>query len=346
MTMLGEQPFANGSMSLDASEEAAASHLAEIQVALAPKRAGDRTLPEIVRRWRELVGDVPGAVEVDYRYALSDVGAPIEVELSGHDLDRLRLAAGAVRSLLAGYPGVFDVSDSFRGGKQELEYQILPAAESLGLSLSDLARQLRQGFHGAEAQTIQRGRDEVKVMVRYPKAERRSLDDVQRVRIRGPDGSEVPFSSVAQVSLGIGYAAIRHVDRRRVVSVTADVDTAVTTPNEVVASLRRGALAKALDAYPGVHATFEGEQAEQRDFLRVQLIGMAASLAVGRRPPSERVGRRGRRSGERSSEDAGPSPARSRPRGRQWWTARLWRRPRRESRTSVRRPRRGHRRSR
>ena len=280
MTMLGEQPFAGGPSGFSRRPAPSASNLAEIQVALAPPRSRSWTVPEIVRRWRERVGDIPGAVEIDFKYALTETGAPIEVELSGHDLERLRHGAGAVRSVLAAHPGVFDVTDSFRGGKQEFEYQILPAAESLGLSLADLARQLRQGFYGAEAQTVQRGRDEVKVMVRYPADERRSLDDVQRLRIRGPDGSEVPFSSVANVSLGTGYSVIRHVDRRRVVSVTADVDTSVTTPNEVVRMLRRGALAEALDPYPGVKATFEGEQAEQRDFLRAQLIGMAASLLV------------------------------------------------------------------
>jgi len=280
MTMLGEQPFAAGPAGFSRGSAPSASNLAEIQAALSSAKDRSHSVPEIVRRWRERVGDIPGAVEIDFKYALTDSGAPIEVELSGYDLDRLRLGAAAVRALLAGYPGVFDVTDSFRGGKQELEYQILPSAESLGLSLADLARQLRQGFYGAEAQTIQRGRDEVKVMVRYPAVERRSIDDVQRMRIRGHDGSEVPFSSVANVSLGTGYAAIRHVDRRRVVSVTADVDTAVITANEVVRSLKRGALAEALDPFPGVHATFEGEQAEQRDFLRAQLIGMAASLLV------------------------------------------------------------------
>ncbi|MBW2229851.1 MAG: efflux RND transporter permease subunit [Deltaproteobacteria bacterium] len=280
MTTIGQQPFADGRGGFGGRRGRSTSNVGEVQVEVLGFRQRDVEVSDIAQRWRIRVGDIPGAVKLDFKSQLMDIGGPIEVELSGHDLRRLQLAAGEVRRLLATYPGLYDISDSFRGGKQELEYQILPSAESLGLTLADLARQLRQGFYGAEVQTIQRGRDEVKVMVRYPAEQRRSLADVEQMRIRSADGSQVPFSRVARASLGTGYATIRHVDRRRVVSVTAEVDLAAANANEIVRQLKRGRLDEAIAPYPGVRYSFEGEQAEQREFLRAQLIGMGASLLV------------------------------------------------------------------
>ncbi len=276
---LGEQPFGE-SGSMMSGGGASAGHLGEIQVQVVGSKDRDVGVLDLVKRWRETAGEIPGAVELSFKSELMSAGAALEVELSGHDLDQLRLAAESVRERLASYDGVFDISDSFRGGKQELEYQILPSAEALGLTLSDLARQLRQAFHGEEVQTIQRGRDEVDVFVRYPADERRALADVERMRIRAADGREVPFSRVANVDLGIGFSTIQHVDRRRVVSVTADVDQAVANANEIVADLDKGVLDEAIAGFPGVHWAFEGEQAQQREFLVAQLIGLGASLFV------------------------------------------------------------------
>ena len=103
---------------------------------------------------------------------------------------------------LAEYPGVFDISDSFQDGKEEIKLAILPSAEPLGLTLEDLARQVRQAFYGEQAQRIQRGRDDIRVMVRYPKDRRASLADLDNLRIRTPSGDEAPFYVVARAELG------------------------------------------------------------------------------------------------------------------------------------------------
>jgi multidrug efflux pump subunit AcrB len=182
---------------------------------------------------------------------------------------------------------VIDISDSFRGGKQELELEIRPEAEALGISLADLGRQVRQAFYGAEAQRVQRGRDDVRVMVRYPAADRHSLGDLEQMRVRTPDGSAVPFSAVARASLGEGFSTISRVARRRVVTVSAEIDPAVTNANEVVADLQRSVLPTVLAAHPGVHFSFEGEQREQSEFLAhlgrgwlIALLVIYALLAV------------------------------------------------------------------
>jgi multidrug efflux pump subunit AcrB len=283
MAAVGDQPLRSRSRQMSAQvgqNVRYESHVGEVQVEVVGFRERDVDVAELARRWRDAAGDFPNVEELTFQSSMVMVGSPIEIELSGTDLEALRDAAGAVKAHLASYPGVFDVADSFRGGKQELEYQILPSAEALGLTLEDLARQLRQAFYGDEAQSIQRGRDEVKVMVRYPAAERSSLADVEQMRIRSADGTEVPFTSVARAELKTGFSTIRHVEGRRVVSVTADVDQAAANPNEIVRTLKRGALDEVLDRHHGVHYSFEGEQAEQRDFLRAMGTGYAIVLLV------------------------------------------------------------------
>ena len=186
------------------------------------------------------------------------------MQLQGADVGALREAASRVKADLARYPGVIDIADSFREGKQEVKLAIKPTAEPLGVTLRDLARQVRQAFYGEEAQRIQRGRDDIRVMVRYPEEERRSLGDLENVRIRTLDGAEVPFGTVADAELGRGFATIQRTDRMRVVNVTANVDRTLTTANDVLADLQAASLPQILADYPSVSYSLEGEQREQR----------------------------------------------------------------------------------
>ena len=192
-------------------------------------------------------------------------GEDIDVQLAGPDVEVLRAAAGSIKDRLAGYPGVYDISDSFRSGKEEMKLGIKPAAEILGLTLQDLGRQVRQAFYGEEAQRIQRDRDDVRVMVRYPRGGRRSLGDLTNMRIRTPDGGEVPFSQVATVEPGRGFAAIKRVDRNRAVNVTAAVDPAVTSAAQVVVDLETRVLPEVLERHAGVFYSLQGAQAEVAD---------------------------------------------------------------------------------
>jgi len=180
------------------------------------------------------------------------------------NIGHLTEAADRLKAKLGEYPGVLDIADSFRAGKREVELDILPAAETLGLSLSDLARQVRQAFYGEEVQRIQRGRDDVRVMVRYPADERRSLGDLENMRIRTADGTEVPFGTVAHAELGRGYSTIRRSDRQRVVNVTTDVDRSIISEGEVLREIRASALPEILSDYPGMTVSLEGQQREQR----------------------------------------------------------------------------------
>jgi len=266
----------------------AVSHRAEVALALRPsdEREGV-TATEIGQRWRELTGPIPDSVELSFSASSFDAGAAISIELRGRNVDDLREVATLLRAELARFSGVTDITDSFRSGKQEAKLSLRPEARVLGLTLNDLANQVRQAFYGAEAQRVQRGTEDVRVMVRYPESERQSLGDLEDMRIRTADGTEVPFSAVAIADFGNGYSSIRRVDRQRVVTVTADVNRAVTTPEQVLTSIQMGALPEILERYRGVSYVLSGEQ-EQRsealggllELVPVALLVIYALLAI------------------------------------------------------------------
>ena len=133
--------------------------------------------------------------------------------------------------------------------------------------MSDLARQVRQAFYGDEVQKIQRGRDEVKVFLRYPKSERTSLANLEQMNIRVGNDIEVPLGQVADINLSTGFSSITRIDRKRSLSITADVDLSKTTANEIVEKFEKNDLKEILEKYPDVKYSFEGEQREQRETL-------------------------------------------------------------------------------
>ncbi len=282
-TSVGHQPYRQKQASGPAAFEKAAAtggHLGEVQIEVAPEDGRDVTVAELVRRWRQQTGQIPGTEELTFNATLISAGSALAIQLTGTDLPALRMAARDVKQRLAHYPGVIDLSDSFRGGKQELELQLLPSAGALGLSLEDLARQIRQAFYGHEVQRIQRGSDDVRVMLRFPAAQRRSLSDLDNMRIRTADGAAVPFSAVASATLVDGYSTISRVDGRRVVTVSGGIDGNIANANEIVADLRSEHLQALAAAYPSVEFSFEGEQREQSEFLGSLVRGWMMAMLV------------------------------------------------------------------
>ncbi len=257
----------------------AQSNLAEIGIELnMPADYKGQPASTMANRWRELTGGIPDAVELSFTSQAFGAGNPIEFELYGKKFDELRAAASELRLALQGYNGVMDVSDSFRAGKQEVQLALLPEARNLGLTLEDLGRQVRQAFYGYEAQRVQRGKDDIRVMVRFPENERRSLGDLESMRIRTADGAEVPFSSVAQVNLARGYTTIRRVDGQRVVTVAADVNRGVTPPETVINAVMANELPEILARHPGVSFSLSGESEERSRSMGA--LGATALLAL------------------------------------------------------------------
>tara|TARA_B100001123_G_scaffold421242_1_gene528579 strand:+ start:3230 stop:6412 length:3183 start_codon:yes stop_codon:yes gene_type:complete len=258
----------------------AAAHLGEITIELVPSDTRTMTSEILGTRWRQLTGGVPEATEVKFTTTMMSPGDDVDVQLTGPNIDQLRVAADTLKTHLASYAGLFQISDSFREGKAEMKLGIKPEAETFGLTLADLGRQVRQAFYGEEAQRIQRGRDDVRVMVRYPKQGRQSLGDLGNMRVRTPSGGEVPFQDVAVVEAGRGFATIRRVDRQRAVNVTAAVDPAVTSAQVVIDDLAARILPNMLPTFPGVNYSFEGAQAEQRDAVGGLQRGFTLALLM------------------------------------------------------------------
>ncbi len=256
------------------------AHLGEVFIELAPAEERDFSSLEVMNRWREQTAAIADVVELKFNADLFSAGEDINVQLTGSNIEELRAAAEELKVRLAEYAGVYEIADSFREGKKEIKLNIRPSAEVLGLTLTDLGRQVRQAFYGDEAQRIQRGRDDVRVMVRYPEAERRSIGDLENMRIRTPEGREVPFSEVAVVEQGRGYSTITRVDRRRAVSVTADVDDSQTTSGEVLGDLAANVLPGILAGHPGIVYSFEGQEAEMRDSMGGLQRGFAIALVL------------------------------------------------------------------
>lgn len=287
-TTLGEQPTAGGGGPASTGSTAGrGSHLAEINVELLSSEVRDVSADAMKSRWRELVGEVPGATALTYTSSIFSAGDAVSVQLAHRDFDRLLAAAERLKEIVGEYPGTFEIADSFVPGKKELELELTEEGRALGLTLGMLARQVRQGFFGEEAQRIQRGRDDVRVMVRYPESQRRDVGDLESARIRLADGTEVPFVTVARTREGRGYAVIDRVDRRRVVTVTADVDERVANANEINEALGSGPLPELVRDFPGLSWEFAGEQEEQmeslgslRDNFAVALLAIFALLAI------------------------------------------------------------------
>jgi multidrug efflux pump subunit AcrB len=262
-------------------------HLGQIRIQLLEGEQRDVSTFDITRAWRRRIGTVPEAESVAFRSSLHRAGNPIEVHLALDDDEQLLQAADELKTVIARFPGVFDIEDSFLQGKREMQLKLKPAASNLGLTLNDLARQVRHAFFGAEALRLQRDKDEIKVKVRYPERERRSLGSVEDMYIRAPDGSEVPFRQVAEVQMQAGYAKIERAQRLRVIKVMADVDEGLANANEIRSNLEKQDLPQLANRYPGLRYTIEGEGKEQRESLAdvkngfvIALFGIYALLAI------------------------------------------------------------------
>ncbi len=233
----------------------------------------------IVNQWRELVPEMVGVKAMNFQGSIGGGGGyDIEFMLSGSDLDQLASAALDLRTAMADYDGVFDISDTFGAPQEEIQLRLLPAADSLGITLQDLATQVRFAFFGAEAQRIQRDDEEVRVMVRYPLSERRSIGNLEAMRIRTADGREVPFNVVAEAVEAEGYSTIGRVNGVRAVNVRARVDKDNVEPFAIIRDLRAEHIPSILERHPNVSLGLEGASQEEQDALGALAIGFIFAM--------------------------------------------------------------------
>ena len=262
MTAMGGHPSA--AASLTAVAEPSGPHLGEVVLQLTPGERRPIDTDAVAELLRPDVGPVPEGARLRLVTDSRPSDPDIDIRVSGHDLDDLTAAVADLRRALGQYPGVHQVNDTLVPGKDEFELSVTHAGEALGISLLDVGRQLRQAFYGEEVQRIQRGEDDVRLMVRYTEAERRSLGALDSMRIRIPDGSEVPFSAVTQLHPRQGLSAINRTDGFRSANVTARVDPARTSANAVLESLATEFLPDFAGRHPGIAYALDSQREQER----------------------------------------------------------------------------------
>jgi multidrug efflux pump subunit AcrB len=242
------------------------AHIAEVSMETygPEERSLKVNTEDIGNEWRELVGPIVGAEEITVRSTMFRGGEPIDVQLAGTNPQELLDISAKIKDRLMQYTGVFDVNDSLDTGRNEVQLRLKPEAQQFGVTVSDLARQVRQAFYGNEVQRIQRGRNEVKVMLRYPRDQRRTLATLENMRVRSAAGLEIPFSSVAEVKVGKSFTSIRRVDRQRALNITADVNKKTTDPKVIREDLAKH-IEQIVASHPHVKWTFEGEARAERE---------------------------------------------------------------------------------
>ncbi|MFT5093276.1 MAG: HAE1 family hydrophobic/amphiphilic exporter-1 [Porticoccaceae bacterium] len=297
----------------DAMPQGAGSHIGSVSLELVDTSERSIRSSELLAEWRAAAGDFPGADSITFDSPnMGPGGVPIEFKLlsRNNDLKQLESAVEAAKLRLAEYPGVFDVADDSTPGKVEFRIKIKERARAMGIPLFELADTVRASYFGAEVMRLQRGRHEVKLMVRYPDAERRSLANFDQIRVRGTDGAEYPITELADIEITRSASEINRVDQLRSITVKSDLNEQVEGANakEIVADLKTTFFMMPeeesffeklksffwsteeeleptsndektfAEKYPGVRVRWEGQEAESQDSITSLMIGLALAM--------------------------------------------------------------------
>lgn len=230
-------------------------------------------------RWRDLMPVIPDAREMGFDFSTAGGGGEsINIMLKSGNGQALEEMATELKNIYAEYNGLYSIMDSGDTARTEAVLSIQPSAEIMGLTLTDLARQVRQAFYGQEVQRIARGKDTVKVMVRLPKQDRQSFDTMDDMRIRTGAGNEVPFEAVADVKYQRAYTSITRTDRQRTLTVKANVEKETANANEIVEDIKAKYVDEWKSKYPDVEVSFEGQQKRQMEFTNSLISGFGVAL--------------------------------------------------------------------
>lgn len=240
----------------------------------------DLDTEEMTKRLRQSLGDLSEAKDVRFDYTIRDPGKPISLLFASDSIADLEVLAQEVRGALERYPGVFDITDSFDAPLEELVLSLKPSAENLGITLADVATQIRQAFYGEEVQRIPRDGEDVRVMIRYPESERRAIANINSMYVRTRDGTEVPFSTVATYNVETGYQSIERLDRLRTLEVSADVSEDGAPPRAIVESVLRNDAPVWLQRYPGLTINMDGELQEEIEFQQAMVYMGSLSMLI------------------------------------------------------------------
>ena len=257
-------------------------HLTNVVIQLVPSDQRTVTAAAFVDDWRRRAGEVLGAESVGFTTSLGgpNAGAKIDVQLSHSEMENLQAGALALAERLERYDGVADIDPGFSPGKPQMDLTLKPAARAMGITAAELGRQLRASFFGAEAIRQQRGRDEIRVLVRLPETQRIRMQDIEDLVIHAPGGGEITLAEAAFIDLGRSYTEIRRANRRRIVHVTADVVDGAANPTEILRSVQDSDLPALVGAHEGLGWSLEGEQREQMESMAALGRGFLFALLV------------------------------------------------------------------
>ena len=252
-----------------------------VRIYLTPPKKRPISTAEMTRLWRKEVGEIAGLESIKFE---SDAGGPgrgaaIALELSHRDIKVLEYASAELAAALEYFPNAIDIDDGFSAGKQQVDFKVRPEAQSLNLRAADIARQLRQSYYGAEVLRQQRGRNEVKVMVRLPLEERISEFHLEEMILRTPDGGEVPLMEVVTLERGRADTSIERRNGRRVITVSADVRPR-SQAVQIMESLDKDILPELSVRYPGLSYSYEGRQADRKESIQALLRGLMIALII------------------------------------------------------------------
>ena len=264
MITMGAQPFSAGPRS--SSNINTGSNRGEVSVELIKSEERTRSAPQISALWRERIGPLPGVKQLFFGDVAAG-GSPtaIDIEVAGQNLEEMKVAAKKLKTKLGSYDGLFDISDTHSGGKREMKIKLKPEGRSLGLTQADLGRQVRQAYYGEEIQRIQRERDEVRVMLRYPLSDRKTLTALSSLRVRAPSGIEAPLEEVASVEMGQGYPTIKRASRSRIVNIQSSADKKVADVSMIEKDLDENFIPLLRKEFKNLRFSFVGEKKEQSE---------------------------------------------------------------------------------
>lgn len=268
-------------------ETTTGSHVGAITVELVESGFRSVTSDEINARWREAVGDIAGVDSIKFgSLSMGPGGKPIEFKLLAEPGSETSLeqAVEDCKDKLQTFAGVFDVDDDSRPGKWEFQVSVKDRAKAMGISSQELANTIRASYYGAEVMRLQRGRHEVKLMVRYPPEQRRSLANLEEIRVRTNDGVERPITELAEIQVVRGYNEINRLNQKRSITISADIDEQVANARETVAALQAEFMPQLLEKYPGLSVNWEGQQEQTQEsvgsLFRATLIALVVMFSL------------------------------------------------------------------
>jgi multidrug efflux pump subunit AcrB len=257
------------------------SHAGSVYAELVDSGLRELTSEQVVQAWRDAVGSIPGAETLTFgSQSRGPGGKPIEFKLlaATENMQQLEQAVEETKQRLAGFRGIYDVSDDSTPGKWELQLREKPGAVALGVPLDSIARTVRASYYGEEVMRLQRGRHEVKLMVRYPESDRQTLARFDDIRVDAGDGIQRPITELADVNVTRGYSEINRIDQKRSITISADINEKLGNAKEIVASMRSEFMPQLLQKYPGLRVRWEGQQEQDEESVRSLGIGLFVAL--------------------------------------------------------------------